>query len=159
MDEQNQIQYISIEKQAEFKKELKFLKEEKIPELAKRIDDARQMGDLSENAEYHAAREEMAWAQSHVKEVEYILDHAEIIDDASVLGKKGTVHVGSVIRVATGGKEREFTIVGGQEADPAKGKISNESPTGEAFLGKKKGDDAQVKTPGGMQTYKILDVA
>lgn len=158
MDEQEQVQYISVEKQGTFKQELKFLKEEKIPELAKRIDDARQMGDLSENAEYHAAREEMAWAQSRVKEVEYILDHAEVINDASILGKKGVVHVGSVIRVASGGKEKEFTIVGAQEADPGKGKISNESPIGEAFLGKKKGDEVHVKVPAGMQTYTIIDV-
>lgn len=149
------VQYLSADKLLKLQEEMKLLKEEKIPLIAKRIDDARQMGDLSENAEYHAAREDMSWAQSRVLELEYILQNAEIID--------GNIHaaviqIGSTFTVEVNDKKKEFTIVGGQEADPLQGKISNESPLGQAFLGKKKGDKVEVKIPAGIQYYKILKV-
>ncbi len=130
-------QYMTEEKIEKLKAELKNLKEEKIPGLAKRIDDARQMGDLSENAEYHAAREDMAWAQTRVKELIYLIDNAEIISDHG--GKGDTVEIGSRIVVSANGKKKEYTIVGAQEANPVEGRISNESPLGSAFLGGKKG--------------------
>lgn len=156
MDEIEQIQYMSQQTLDALKAELEQLKNVKILELAKRIDDARQLGDLSENAEYHAAREEMSWAQSRAKEIEYILDHAKLI------GKLGdgvtTISIGSVIVAKLGDKTKEFTIVGAQEANPAEGKISNESPIGMAFLGKKKGDDVKVIVPAGTLVYKILEV-
>ena len=131
----NHAQYLSEQKYAALKQELKDLKEEQIPAIATRIDEARQMGDLSENAEYHQAREEMAWAQGRVKEVEYILEHAEIIEQSGK-EKDGIVRLGSTLEVALGDKERTYTIVGAQEADPLEGKISNESPLGEALVGK-----------------------
>jgi transcription elongation factor GreA len=148
-------EYLSQEKKEELEQELKNLKEEKITDLAKRIDEARQMGDLSENAEYHSAREEMAWAQSRVKQIGVILDNAQIItgDDHT-----GIVNLGSVITVKGPNGEKEYTIVGGQEADPMSGKISNESPLGAAFLGKKKGDKVEVELPAGAQQYKITSV-
>ncbi len=146
---------MSEEKLAALKKELQDLKEDKIPQLAKRIDDARQMGDLSENAEYHAAREDMSWMQSRVKEIEYILGNAEIVGGGS---SGDRITIGSKIKVSFSGKEREYTIVGAQEANPIAGKISNESPLGQAFLGKKKGDEVAVTVPAGVQTYTILDV-
>lgn len=149
------VQYLSADKLVKLQEELKQLKEEKIPLIAKRIDDARQMGDLSENAEYHAAREDMSWAQSRVLELEYILQNAQIIEDnihATV------IQIGSTFTVEVNDKKKEFTIVGGQEADPLQGKISNESPIGQAFLGKKKGDKVEVKIPAGIQHYKILKV-
>jgi len=147
-------QYLSEEKLAELKQELRELREEKIPTIAKRIDEAKQLGDLSENAEYHAAREDMAWAQSRIKELGHILDNAQIIT------KSGGKHVdlGSQITVEVNGKEKTYTIVGAQEADPLEGRISNESPLGEAFIGKKKGDKVDVQVPAGTQTYKIKDV-
>lgn len=146
------IQYLSAEKFKKLQEELKQLKEEKIPTIAKRIDDARQMGDLSENAEYHAAREEMSWTQSRVLELEYILQNAQIIRD-DVHGS--TIALGSTFSVEVNDKKKEFTLVGGQEADPANGKISNDSPLGQAFLGKKKGDTVEVKVPAGILKYKI----
>ena len=148
-------EYLSQEKKEELEQELKNLKEEKITDLAKRIDEARQMGDLSENAEYHSAREEMAWAQSRVKQIGVILDNAQIItgDDHT-----GIVNLGSVITVKGPNGEKEYTIVGGQEADPMSGKISNESPLAAAFLGKKKGDKVEVELPAGAQQYKITSV-
>ncbi len=149
------IQYVSQEKFDALKKELAQIKEMTIPGLAKRIDDARQMGDLSENAEYHAAREEMAWAQSQSKEIEHILSNAQI---QGMHTATGYVSIGSTLTANVSGKTRQFTIVGAQEADPIHGKISNESPLGQAFMGKKAGDTVQVTVPAGVQVYEITEV-
>lgn len=150
-----QTQYMSQDKLEELKKEFKNLKEEKIPSLAKRIDEAKQMGDLSENAEYQTAREDMAWAKSRISELAKIIENSEIIlvnDKALVVG------VGSTILVKINDLEKEYTIVGPQEADPVKGKISNESPLGSAFLGKKKGERVKVQVPAGELEYKIVEI-
>ncbi len=152
---EDKVQYLTQEKLEDLKNEKKILKEETIPGLAKRIDDARQMGDLSENAEYHAAREEMAWAQSRVKQIEAIISDAKVIESNS---KGGVVNVGSTIKVKVDGNTKEYMIVGAQEADPLANKISNESPIGMAFLGKKKGDTVEVEVPVGILKYKIIDV-
>ncbi|MEK7623540.1 MAG: transcription elongation factor GreA, partial [Patescibacteria group bacterium] len=152
----DQTQYLSQEKLESLQQELLDLKEQKIPTLAKRIDDARQMGDLSENAEYHAAREEMSWVQSRMKELEQILGNAQVITAPKSTGAVGLT---SVVTVKINGTTREYTIVGAQEADPIKGKISNESPLGQAFLGKKKGDKVQVSVPAGVQVYEIISVS
>ena len=151
----DKIQYVTAEKKELLKKELLELKEYKIPEIAKRIDEAKQMGDLSENAEYHQAREDMSWIQSRVKEIEYVLANADII--LSVAGSK-TVQIGSQIKVKYNDQKKEFTIVGSQEANPAIGKISNESPLGQAFLGRKEGDKVEIKVPAGVLEYKILEI-
>lgn len=153
---QSQEQFISKEKRDELQAEFKDLRENQIPTLAKRIDDARQMGDLSENAEYHQAREDMAWAQSRIKEIEFILDNAVLLSTQSSGGS--TVDIGTSLTVKVNGKKRDLMIVGAQEADPITGKISNESPLGEALLGKKKGDTVQVETPKGMVEYKIISL-
>lgn len=150
------IEYLSQNKYDELKKELASLKEEKIPSIAKKIDSAKQMGDLSENAEYHAAREEMAWTQSRVKEINGILGNAEIISSDNKAA--GSVSIGSKVIVEVNGTKKEYYIVGAQEADPLTRKISNESPLGQSFLGKTKGDKVQVKVPAGIQTYKIIDI-
>lgn len=149
-------QYISAEKLEALQSEFKELREVRTRDLAKRIDDARQMGDLSENAEYHAAREELSWVQSRIKELEFILQNAEVIA-TNATGAK-TISIGARILVRVNGKEKEYAIVGGQEADPTMGKISNESPLGLAFLGKKKGDKVSVTVPAGVQTYEILEI-
>lgn len=151
----SQTHYLSQDAFDKLKIELDELKSTKLHAIAKRIDEARQMGDLSENAEYHAARDEMAWAQTRVKEIERILDGAEIITEG---GNSDEVVIGSHITVSVRDREREYTIVGATEADPLSGKISNESPLGQAFLGKKKGDVVQVEVPAGLQEYKILDI-
>lgn len=149
-------QYLSQEKFDELSKEFKELKLKKIPEIAVRIDEAKQLGDLSENAEYHDARDQMAWAQSRIKEIEAILDHSEIVVDDGVRG--GVVTIGSTVTVSVNKKEKAYTIVGAQEADPVAGKISNESPLGEAFMGRKKGDTVTIDVPSGTQEYKIIGV-
>ncbi len=149
-------QYLSQEKYNELEGELKKLKSTTIPEIATRIDEAKQLGDLSENAEYHDARDQMSWTQSRVKEIEHILQYAEIIADGG--SKDGSVNIGSTVVVKVNGKEKEYMIVGAQEADPLAGKISNESPLGEAFMGRSKGDKVEVNVPAGAQEYKIIKV-
>ena len=148
------IHYLSAESLEELKKEFLTLKNSTIPDIAKRIDEAKQQGDLSENAEYHQAREDMAWAQGRLVEVEKIINNAKIIVKQST----GAVSVGDTIRVEVGGKEKEYTIVGPQEINPAKGLISNESPLGEAFLGHKIGDKIEVSVPSGKMVYTIKEI-
>ncbi len=152
----NKVQYISQKKYDALVKEQKELKSTKIPEIATRIDEAKQLGDLSENAEYHDARDQMSWVQSRVKEIDHIFQYAEIVADGG--SSDGTITIGSTAVVKVNGKEKEYVIVGAQEADPLSGKISNESPLGEAFMGRKKGDKVVVEVPSGMQEYKIIGV-
>lgn len=154
----DEIQYLTQDKLDALEAELKELKSEKIPTIARRIDEARQMGDLSENAEYHAAREEMGWAQGRAREIEHVLDNAKVFVGTAASAKNKKVQIGSTIRVETNGKEKEFSIVGAQEADPLAGKISNESPLGQAFLDKEKGDTVEVTVPAGRQIYRILEI-
>ncbi len=149
-------QYLTAQGLADLQKEFSFLKDHKIPDIANRIDEAKQHGDLSENAEYHQAKEEMAWAQGRKQEVQYILDNAEIMNVGSQVS--GSISVGSTITVKTNDKTKSYAIVGPQEADPMEGKISNESPMGGAFIGHKVGDKVTVRTPAGQQTYEILEV-
>jgi len=148
------INYMSAESLEGLKKEQEDIKNITIPEIAKRIDEAKQQGDLSENAEYHQAREDMAWAQSRVLELDKIINNAQVI----VHKKTGSVVVGSGITVQINGQKRQYTIVGPQEVNPAKGLISNESPLGEAFLGHKVGDSVVVRAPSGTMTYEILEI-
>ncbi len=155
MPDDSVIQYVSPQKLAQLEAELKALTEKKIPSLAQRIDEARQLGDLAENAEYHAAREEMAWTQSRAKELESILAHAELITPTA---HSHAIGIGSSIVVQAGEKKKTYTIVGAQEADPLQGKISNESPLGAAFLGKRNGEAVGVETPSGRQEYTILEI-
>jgi transcription elongation factor GreA len=146
--------YLSEESLAELKTELETLRNTTIPEIAKRIDEAKQQGDLSENAEYHQAREDMAWAQGRVIEVEQIINNSQII----VKQDTGVVAVGSTIQVELNGKSRNYTIVGPQEINPTQGLISNESPLGEAFLGHHVGDKVEVTTPAGKNVYTIKEI-
>lgn len=151
------VQYMSREKFDALKQELEQLEKADMPATAQRIDDARQMGDLSENAEYHAAREQLAWQQARAQEIRSLLQQAEII---SVGTTSGAVELGSTVtvKIEATGKEKAYYIVGAQEADPLSGKISNESPIGMAFMGKSKGDTVKVDTPAGVQIFKILSV-
>ena len=122
--------------------------------IADKIADARDFGDLSENAEYDSAREEQGLLESRIAEIEDILLNAEIIKG----GSKTKVTLGSKVELKTGSKSVVYTIVGPVEADPLDGKISNESPIGEAVFGKKVGDSATITTPKGSVTYKIANI-
>ncbi len=151
----DKVQYLTAESLAAFKKECDELKSVKLLEVAKRIDEARQQGDLSENAEYHQAREDMSWAQGRLVELEYIISNAQIFKST---GEKAVVEIGNTVLVRVNDQQKEYVIVGPQEVDPAKGKISNESPLGEAFLGRKIKDKVEVATPAGKQVYEIIEI-
>lgn len=123
--------------------------------IAEKIANARDYGDLSENAEYDAAREEQAQVESRVSEIEDILQNSDII----VPGKSnGMIQVGSTVDLSNG-KNVTYQIVGPVEADPLEGKISNESPIGSALIGKKVGDKVTITTPKGETTYEVKKVA
>ena len=122
-------------------------------DIAEKISNARDYGDLSENAEYDAAREEQGLLESRIAEVEEILQNADIIKPT----KSSTVKVGSTVELKNGSKVT-YRIVGPVEADPLEGKISNESPIGEALMGTKAGDKVTIKTPKGETTYTVVSV-
>lgn len=150
------IQYLTQTGYDELIKERDELKNHKIPSIATTIDEAKQQGDLSENAEYHQAKEDMAWAQGRLMELNHILENAQVLKDSS---RTGQVDVGCTVKFKNkNGEIKEYTIVGPQEANPAAGRISNESPIGQAFLGSKVGITVKVTTPIGEQTYKILEI-
>lgn len=123
-------------------------------DIAAKIAEARDYGDLSENAEYDAAREEQGIVETRVAEIEDILQNAEIIKSTK---KAGVVSLGSVVEIKND-KTFTYTIVGPVEADPLNGKISDESPIGEVLMGKKEGDTATVTTQKGDTTYTIVSV-
>lgn len=152
----DKVQYLTFQGLEDLKKEFEELKDKKIPNIANLIDEAKQQGDLSENAEYHQAKEEMAWAQGRLQEIRYLLDHAEVVE--SVQKNQGVIVVGSTVIIKTNATTKSYTIVGPHEASPLQGKISNESPLGESFLGHEVGDEIMVNTPAGKQTYEILEV-
>ncbi|HEX8390576.1 MAG TPA: transcription elongation factor GreA [Candidatus Saccharimonadales bacterium] len=124
-------------------------------QIAEKISNARDYGDLSENAEYDAAREEQAMLESRIAELEEILANADIIKP----GAKGAVSVGSNVDLKNGAKEVSYRVVGPVEADPAAGKISNESPIGSALMGKKVGEKVTIKTPKGDVTYSVIAIS
>jgi transcription elongation factor GreA len=150
-------EYITLEKKAELEVELKDLTTTKRKEIADALEYAKSLGDLSENAEYHQAREDQARLEDRIAEVEYILKNAEVAERHHA----GVVEVGTVVKVKKSGstKEIDYTLVGSEEADIAEGKISNESPLGGALMGKKAGDQVTIKTPKGEEvTYKLVAI-
>ncbi|MDO8577484.1 MAG: transcription elongation factor GreA [Candidatus Wildermuthbacteria bacterium] len=146
---------ITKEGLAKLKKELEYLKGVKQKELVERLRRAIALGDLSENFDYHNAREEQDLLDHRVSEIEDTIANSSI---APQKNGNSVVQIGSVVTVETGKEKMEFTITGPQEADPMGGKISAESPLGLLLLGKKKGDAAQVQTPSGSILYKILEI-
>lgn len=122
--------------------------------IADKIAEARDYGDLSENAEYDSAREEQGLVESRIAEIEDVLLNAEII----AASRSTSVKLGSKVELKTGAKTVEYHVVGPVEADPLAGRISNESPIGLALMGKKVGDVATITTPKGSIEYKVVNV-
>lgn len=151
--------FLTSEGYLELETELNYLKTDKRNEVLNSLKEARALGDLSENAEYDSAREEQAKLEARIKEVEYILEHATIIDDAQT--EKDKVTIGSTVSLQYDSDDEveEYRIVGSQEADPFNNKISNESPIAMAILGKKVGDMAEVDSPNVTYKVKIVKVA
>lgn len=126
-------------------------------DIAERIKTAREFGDLSENMEYSAARQDQERNESRIAEIEHILANVQVITAPKTDSK---VVLGSTVKLkSAAGKEKQFQVVGTVEADPLNGKISDESPIGEALLGKKEGDSVEIKTPTETITYKIIDIS
>ncbi len=145
---------------AGFKKldvELKVLKSERRPAVIKAIAEAREHGDLSENAEYHAAREEQSHIEGRVKELEGIISLADVIDVAKL---SGTIKFGATVQLVDEDtdKEKTYQIVGEPEADIEAGLLNLKSPLARSLIGKEEGDSIEVRTPGGGKSYEILSV-
>jgi len=145
---------ITDEGRTELEAELAELKSRR-GDIADKIAEARDFGDLSENAEYDSAREEQGLVESRIAEIEDILLNAEIIKN----GSKTKVALGSKVELKTGNKTVVYSVVGPVEADPLAGKISNESPIGEALMGKKVGDSVTITTPKGEISYEIVKIS
>ncbi len=143
---------------AALKKELERLKTFERPETIRAIEIARAHGDLSENAEYHAAKERQSFLEGRIGELSYKLGNAKVIDPLTV--PKDAVRFASRVRVENldSEEESEYMIVGPDEADIKQGKISISSPLGSALLGKKPGDEAVLQAPGGKRVYEVLEI-
>ena len=137
--------------------ELHELKVNRRREVAQKIKEAREQGDLSENAEYDAAKEEQRDIELRIEEIDKILKNAEVVDDND--GDSSVINVGCTVTIKDleFNEEMEYKIVGSTEADSLKGKISNESPVGKALIGAQKGETVEVETTAGIIKYEILD--
>jgi transcription elongation factor GreA len=138
--------------------ELKQLKSVERPAVIRAIAEAREHGDLSENAEYHSAREKQSFIEGRVKELESILSLAEVIDTAKL---NGAIKFGATVKLVDEDteEERTYQIVGEPEADIEAGKLNIRSPLARALIGKEEGDSVEVRTPGGDKSYEILSVS
>ena len=149
--------YLTSEGFLKLEEEVDNLKRVERPRVIKAIKEARAQGDLSENAEYSAARDEQGKLEARIKEIEYTLEHAVIIEN----NNDGKVSIGSVVTIKyeEDDEEEEYSIVGTNEADPFSNKISNESPIAVAIMGKKQGDKVTVESPNGSFKIEIVKVS
>lgn len=152
----DKITYVSPEGLEKLKVELAQLKNVRRRELAEKISAAKALGDLSENAEYHEAKDELGFVEGRISQITEMLKNVEIIEEGSTGGVAG---IGSTVEIEVNGKKKTYKIVGSNEADPVKGRISNESPLGNAFIGHRTGDVVEVETPAGKTAYTILNVS
>lgn len=150
----DQKEYLTKEKFEEFKKELAELKGSRRKEVAENLEYAKSLGDLSENAEYHEARDMQATVEDRINHLESLLKSASIISDQT----SNVVNIGSEVTVEKAGKTFVYKIVGSEEANVAANKISIRSPFGQAILGKKKGDQFSYTAPNGELAFKVLEI-
>lgn len=148
------MKYLSKEGLEQIKKELEELKLKR-QEIAQRLEESKALGDLSENTEYLQAKESQAFNEGKILELEETLKNAIVISKSE---KNSNLQVGGTVEVSSQNGKQVFIIVGSEEARPAEGKISNESPLGRSFLGHKVGDTVEVETPRGKVNYKIIFV-
>ena len=148
--------YVTSNGLEEMKNELDHLINVKRPEVINALKEARALGDLSENAEYDAARNDQAIVENRIKELEALIENAKVIDD--VITDKVTIGTSVKIEYVADGEIETYTIVGSTEADPFENKISNESPIAQAILGLKVGDVASVESPNGKYDVKVVEI-
>jgi len=149
-------QYLSPEGLKKIEKELEERKSVLRPDISQKIQEAKEQGDISENAEYAEAKDLQAFNEGRIVELEAVLKDAVVVEKN---GKSSIVDMHSTVKVESKFGVQEFTIVGASESSPVNGFISNESPLGQSFLGKKKGDEFSVETPSGKIKYKVLEVS
>jgi len=151
------ISFLTQEGYQALQEELNHLRNEKREEIAQRLREAMEGGELIENAEYEAAKNEQAFVEGRIKELEILLATARVIDDKSV--RQDAVQIGSTVTIEEeGGSPEVYTIVGAAEANPTKGRISNESPLGQALLNKKAGQVVEVNAPAGSFKVTVIKV-
>jgi transcription elongation factor GreA len=148
--------FLTKEGLEELKKEHNELTQVKRPQVLTRLSQARDMGDLSENAEYTAARDELSFIDGRIDELEELLKQVNVIQEDT--NGKMSVQLGSTVELHHGNKKEEFTVVGEWEADPAAKKISHESPLGKALIGKQEGEKIEVSAPAGKVVYTVVSV-
>ena len=148
--------YLSRDGLEKLREELDEMVSHRRPEIAARIHDAKEHGDLSENAEYEEAKNEQAFVEGQIQRLESLIKNAVLISEHH---STDHVSIGSTVLVDSGDGEETFSIVGSAEAKPAEGRISNESPVGRALLGKKKGERVKVRVPAGDFTYTIVKIS
>ncbi|NTU69586.1 transcription elongation factor GreA [bacterium] len=148
--------YLTKEGRENLEKELQDLKTNKRKEISAKIKEAKEYGDLSENSEYEEAKNQQAFVEGRIAEVDHILKHSILISNKK--GSSDCINVGCSVTCEIEGELNEFIIVGSTEADPMSGKISNESPIGKALLSKKVGDEIEVEVPAGKLIYKIKKI-
>lgn len=147
--------YLTAAGLEKLKTELSDIENNKLKEIAQKIADARELGDLSENSEYHEAKEQQSFLAGRAAELKFKIKHAQIIEKSAC---KGDIGVGCSVTVNADGNKIEFEIVGSDESDPASGKISSTSPIGRALIGHKIGESVSCETPAGEKSYKILAI-
>lgn len=153
----NDTYYLTKEGEQRLREELEQLEGPARQDLARRLREAIQMGDLSENADYIAAKEEQGFLEGRIQELKYILGNVTTIEENGQ--GHDTVEVGATVTIQEGNYPSEvYYVVGSKEADPGNGRISNESPIGKALMGKQVGDLVDVETPGGVIQFKIMDI-
>ena len=154
-EKKNILTYEGLKK---YEDELQDLKVNRRQEVAQKIKEAREQGDLSENAEYDAAKDEQRDIEARIEELEKILKNAEVVDEDEVDLDK--INIGCMVKIldVEFNEELEYKIVGSTEANSLKGKISNESPVGKALMGRKVGDTVEVDTQAGVIAYKVLEI-
>lgn len=147
-------EFLTLEGQTKVEKQVSELKTRR-PQIAKRIYDAKELGDLAENSEYNAAKEEQGWVEAEITRLNNLLQSAKIVEKTE---KTDIIVVGSSVTLKMSSKKYVYTIVGVEETDPTNGRISHKSPLGQALLDKKKGDKAELKTPNGTSHFIIVDI-
>ena len=150
--------YLTKERLEELRQELEGLVSSRRPQVLERVSTARNMGDLSENAEYVAAREELSFIDGRIDELEQILKQVVLISKNGVKNSK-EIELGSSVALQIKGKNENYMIVGEWEANPAEKKISHQSPLGKALIGKKAGDKVEIEAPAGKVLYTIVSVS
>lgn len=155
----SQVQYYTEEGLQKLKDELHQLQTVERPSISKQIAEARDKGDLSENAEYHAAKEAQSLLELRISKMGDVISNARIVDDTQLDVSKALIHATVKIRNKSNGMEMAYTLVAENEADLKSGKISVDSPIGKGLLGKEVGDVAAIKVPNGTMEFEVLDIS